>query len=176
MTHLVAWTGEDLRRRIDDALAVFEAAMDYPRRTGEARRGYVVVHSRRAGFRAVAALGDDDSLVGFGYGYTGATGQWWHDEVCAGLDRAVVDRWLVGSFELCELHVRPRDQNHGTGRALLTALLDGVPQHTVVLSTPEGDTLAWHLYRRMGFVDIRRDHRFPGDARGFAVLGRDLPL
>lgn len=176
MTNVVVWSGEDLRRRIEDALAVFEAAMGYAQHTGEARKGYVVVHSRRAGFRAVAALDDDDSLVGFGYGYTGAPGQWWHDEVCDGLDRALVQHWLTDSFELCELHVRPDNQNHGTGRALLTTLLAGIPHRRVILSTPEGVTLAWHLYRRMGFVDVRRDHMFTGDARGFAVLGRDLPL
>ena len=50
----------------------------------------------------------------------------------------------------------------------------------VLLSTPEyGDQppgRAWQLYRRLGFRDVLRDHRFTGDFRPFAVLGRELPL
>lgn len=174
---LVRWSGGDLRDRIDEVLLVFERAMGYPPSTGEARRGYVLVHTRRAGFRARAMLDDSDgSLVGFAYGYAGAAGQWWHDEVCRGLDPALAERWLGDSFELCELHVRPGSQLNGTGRALLTDLLSEVPSRTCVLSTPEGESTAHHLYERMGFVGVRRQHHFPGDSRGFAVLGRDLPL
>jgi ribosomal protein S18 acetylase RimI-like enzyme len=50
----------------------------------------------------------------------------------------------------------------------------------VLLSTPEYGPhtpgRAWRLYRRMGFNDVLREHRFTGDARPFAVLGRELPL
>ena len=50
----------------------------------------------------------------------------------------------------------------------------------VLLSTPEHDPLpptrAWRLYRRTGFRDVLRRHRFTGDSRPFAVLGRELPL
>jgi ribosomal protein S18 acetylase RimI-like enzyme len=50
----------------------------------------------------------------------------------------------------------------------------------VLLSTPEYGAAApgraWRLYRRAGFQDVLRQHRFTGDARPFAVLGRRLPL
>ena len=50
----------------------------------------------------------------------------------------------------------------------------------MLLSTPEHlprpPSRAWQLYRRLGFVDVLREHRFAGDSRLFAVLGRSLPL
>ena len=46
----------------------------------------------------------------------------------------------------------------------------------MLLSTPEYGARppgrAWQLYRRAGFRDVLRDHRFTGDSRPFAVLGR----
>ena len=60
------------------------------------------------------------------------------------------------------------------------ALLGGASARHVLLSTPEHDPeppgRAWQLYRRTGFVDVLRHHRFTGDSRPFAVLGRTLPL
>ena len=83
-------------------------------------------------------------------------------------------------FELTELHVRPDAQGGGLGEGLLRALLAGTDRGHVLLSTPEHGPRppgrAWRLYRRLGFRDVLRDHLFTGDARPFAVLGRDLPL
>ncbi|MDQ6875118.1 MAG: GNAT family N-acetyltransferase [Actinomycetota bacterium] len=173
---LVTWSAEDLQRNLDAALGIYCAAMGYPPETGAQRKGYVVLHSQRAGFRAVAVYDATDTVVGFTYGYQGAPGQWWHDEVRRALGPAGVRTWLTDPFELCELHVRPDCQGRGLGQQLLTAVLAGCPQETVVLSTPEGPSRAWRLYRRLGFVDVRRAHCFAGDDRSFAVLGRRLPL
>lgn len=170
------WSPDDLRRNVDTAVAIYCAAMHYPPETGQQRKGYVLVHTARAGFRGMGAYDDDDNIVGFGYGYRGAPGQWWHDEVRRDLHPEMAARWLHDPFELCELHVRPEHQGHGIGRELLVNLLEGCPQKTVVLSTPEGPSRAWQLYRRLGFVDVRRHHCFAGDEREFAVLGRPLPI
>ena len=94
----------------------------------------------------------------------------------AALAPQLADEWLRGAYELSELHVRPRYQGQGAGRQLLRALVEGLAQPAVLLSTPEGDTRAWRLYRSMGFVDLLRHHLFPGDARPFAVLGVRMPL
>ncbi len=83
---------------------------------------------------------------------------------------------MADCFELVELHVLPQAQGHGLGHRQLTLLLDGLPLRHVLLSTPEGESRAWRLYRRAGFVDLLRDHTFAGDSRPFAVLGRALPL
>jgi len=170
------WSPNDLRRHIDTAVEIYCAAMAYPSATGQQRKGYVLVHTSRAGFRCMGAHDDAGNIVGFTYGYRGTPGQWWHDEVRRDLHPALVQRWLADPFELCELHVRPEHQGQGIGQDLLIRLLDGCPQQTVVLSTPEGASRAWRLYRRLGFVDVRRHHTFAGDDREFAVLGRPLPI
>jgi ribosomal protein S18 acetylase RimI-like enzyme len=160
-------------------LAVYCEAMGYRPDVLLARRGYVATHVRRRGFRAVATLTSNGQLAGFGYGYLGGPGQWWHDQVHHALDRPARTRWLTNCFEVVELHVRPAAQGHGLGARQLRALLGMAEGSTTLLSTPEADeqtSRAWRLYRRFGFVDLLRDFRFPGDERAFAVLGRDLPL
>jgi ribosomal protein S18 acetylase RimI-like enzyme len=176
---LVRWEGEDLLRRLDDVIAVYGAAMGYSVQLLQTRRGYIAGHTRRPDFQAVATLDDDDALLGFGYGYTGSPGQWWHDQVRSALKRDTRKQWLTDCFELVELHVRPDVQGQKIGGRQLYALLTSAGQQTALLSTPEADeatSRAWRLYRRFGFVDVLRHFHFPGDDRPFAVLGRHLPL
>ena len=176
---LVHWTGDDVARRLDEVLAVYAEAMNYSADLVATRRGFMYAHTHRPGFRAVATLADDDRLLGFGYGYLSARGQWWHDQVRAALSPQAYEYWMTDAFEVVELHVRPDAQGHGLGERQLLALLEGATERTVVLSTPEvpaEDSRAWRLYRRMGFVDLLRFFRFPGDDRPFGVLGRPLPL
>ena len=168
-----------LRDHMHEALAIYGLAMGYDSAVVAGRYGYAVQHTERPGFRAVGAFvetPDGEQLVGFGYGYLTAPGQWWHDQVRAALDRRTAKRWLAGSFEICELHVHPDHQSRGLGRQLLHALLEGVSTPTALLSTPDTDTKAFRLYHADGFVDLARDYHFPGDARPFAILGATLPL
>ncbi|WP_173076081.1 GNAT family N-acetyltransferase [Phytohabitans rumicis] len=176
---LVPWMPDDLTRRLDDVVAVYGEAMGYRAELLEARRGYIATHARRPGFRAVATLTRDGHLAGFGYGYTSAGGQWWHDQVRGALSEESRKTWLTDCFEVVELHVRPPAQGHGVGARQLRALLRMASGATTLLSTPEANeqaSRAWRLYRRFEFVDVLRDFRFPGDERAFAVLGRQLPL
>ncbi|MEH0971351.1 GNAT family N-acetyltransferase [Micromonospora sp. CPCC 205546] len=176
---LVRWTPDDLVRRLDDVVAVYGEAMGYRPELLDSRRGYIATHVRRPGFRAVASLTSEGHLAGFGYGYLGGSGQWWHDQVWRALDTPARQRWLTHCFEVVELHVRPPAQGHGLGARQLRALLSLAEGTTTLLSTPEADetrSRAWRLYRRFGFVDVLRDFHFPGDERPFGVLGRDLPL
>ncbi|MFY1672258.1 GNAT family N-acetyltransferase [Plantactinospora sp. WMMB334] len=176
---LVPWKPDDLARRLDDVVAVYGEAMGYRSELLEARRGYIATHVRRSGFRAVATLTTNGHLVGFGYGYLSAPGQWWHDQVYNALPGDARKTWFTDCFEVVELHVRPAAQGHQLGARQLRALLGMAEGSTTLLSTPEADeqtSRAWRLYRRFGFVDVLRDFRFPGDERAFAVLGRDLPL
>ena len=176
---LVAWQPDDLVRRLDDVIEVYGTAMGYHAELLQTRRGYVAAHAGRPGFRAVATVADDGTLLGFGYGYTSTPGQWWHDQIRASLRRDMARTWLSNCFELVELHVRPTAQGSGIGQRQLRALLTGAVHHTVLLSTPEADentSRAWRLYRRFGFVDVLRDFYFPGDDRAFGILGRTLPL
>jgi ribosomal protein S18 acetylase RimI-like enzyme len=169
-----------LRDHMHEALTIYGLAMGYDAAVVAGRYGYAVQHTERPGFRAVGAFaaGEDgvERLVGFGYGYQVAPGQWWHDQVRAALDRRTAKRWLPGAFEVCELHVHPEHQSRGLGRRLLHALVAGLPHPAALLSTPDADTKAFRLYHADGFVDLARGYHFPGDARPFAILGARLPL
>mgnify|MGYP002355819712 CR=1 FL=1 len=126
----------------------------------------------------------DAPLVGVAYGYPGAPGQWWQQQVVMGLQRGgsppeVITRLMSSYFELTELHILPRAQGRGLGEALARRLLAGRVEKNVLLSTPETNgepNRAWRLYRRLGFTDVIRDYHFAGDPRAFAILGRALPL
>jgi ribosomal protein S18 acetylase RimI-like enzyme len=171
-----AWTGRQFAARVDEAMRIYVRAMGYPEHTGVQRGVSARKHTGIAGFACRAALADDGTLLGFGFGYTSLPGQWWHDLVRRALDREAAGDWLVDAFELSELHVLPECQGAGIGRRLLTSLTGELPHRAVLLSTPDTDTRAFRLYRNAGFVDLARNYLFPGDGRPFAVLGARLPL
>jgi len=178
---LAPLTTHQLRERLPEALSIYVAAMNYPQGTAQQRAPMWTEHMNRAGWRCVAALDQRGEMVGIGYGYLGEPRQWWHEQVHKGLstvlDPLTVTMWLTGYFELTELHIRPDAQGRGLGELLLRALLaEPVPAPRVLLSTPEGPSRAWRLYRRVGFRELLRDYRFAGDPRLFAVLGRELPM
>lgn len=177
---IVEFSSADLRPRIREALQIYIDAMGYPQGTVDARAPMWLAHMLRHGWRCVGALDERGLLTGIAYGYRGAQGQWWYEQVRSGLanncDDEVATDWMTDYFELTELHVHPDQQGCGTGERLLRELLRPVGAEQVLLSTPEGETRAWRLYRRLEFTDVLRGHRFAGDPRPFAVLGRGLPL
>ena len=168
------------------AAHVYGAAMQRPPELVVQRREIMHSHLGRAGFAAVIAVDesagdpgtDDGGLVGFGYGYCGRSGEWWHDVVTKAMTRSPLGRtgsrqWLRDAFELAELHVLPDRQGHGTGRRLLDRLLATATGETVILSTHDRESPARNLYRSVGFVDLLRDFVFPGSAEVYAVMGLD---
>ena len=171
--HLLELDATGLSERVDEVLDVYAEAMEVSAGAARSRRSILTAHLVRRGLRAVVAL-DGTRMVGVAYGYCGAPGQWWHDQVREALTEAQAREWLDGAFEVCELHVRPALQGTGLGRDLLAALLTGLPTRTAVLTTPDTETRARRFYRAGGWVDLRRELRFPGDPRTFAVLGLRL--
>ena len=155
-------------------LSVYAEAMEVSPSAAASRRSILAAHLRRGGFRAHVALDDADRMVGVAYGYLGAPGQWWHDQVADALTPEQAREWLAGAFEVCELHVRPTWQGYGLGRLLLDELLEPPPARVALLTTPDLETRARGFYRAAGWVDLVRDLRFPGDPRSFAVLGLRL--
>ncbi|AWK72253.1 GNAT family N-acetyltransferase [Rhodococcus oxybenzonivorans] len=190
---VVELSAAEFRDRLQEALAIYVAAMGYPRGTEYHRAPMWTEHVQRSGWSGVGAVVPADPsaesdathrLVAVAYGYRGAPEQWWHQQVRTGLrhtgwTRDRIDTVLDDYFELTELHVHPDAQGHGLGETLLLRLLDRRPERGVLLSTPEvadENNRAWRLYRRLGFRDVLRHFRFAGDNRPFAVLGRSLPL
>jgi ribosomal protein S18 acetylase RimI-like enzyme len=189
----------DMERRLGDALGVYVDAMRYPRGTENQRAAMWLEHIRRRGWQAAAVVEAEVAdgaeappaselcnapLLGVAYGYPGAPGQWWQQQVVSGLQRGGlapqrIAQLMNSYFELTELHIHPRAQGRGLGEALARRLLAGRGERNVLLSTPETNgesNRAWRLYRRLGFTDIIRGYHFAGDPRPFAILGRALPL
>ena len=59
---------------------------------------------------------------------------------------------------------------------MLTTLTSGRPERTAVLSTPDRDSTARRLYRRMGFSELLTGYNFPGGSPPYIVMGAQLPL
>lgn len=191
----------DMERRLGDALTVYVDAMRYPRGTEQQRAAMWLEHIRRQGWQGAGVVEADVAdaedapapsaqdlasapLLGVAYGYPGAPGQWWQQQVVLGMQRGgsppqEIARLMNSYFELTELHIHPRAQGRGLGEALARRLLAGRAEKNVLLSTPETNgepNRAWRLYRRLGFTDVIRRYHFAGDPRAFAILGRELPL
>jgi ribosomal protein S18 acetylase RimI-like enzyme len=168
--------------RLDQLVAVYAAAMRPPPELLAGRRAIMAGHAANPGFRALAVTDDaTGQAAGFGYGFHGGPGQWWHDTVnravLASRGDTAAAAWLSDSFEVAELHVAPDYQGRGVGADVLLRLTAGRPERTALLSTRDADTPARRLYRGTGFTDLLTAfHFFPGGEPPYAVMGAELPL
>lgn len=169
---------------LDVLTSVYAAAMQPETGQLAGRQSIMEQHSRYSGFRALAvrAQGPErpGQIIGFGYGFCGANGQWWHDTVAAALaaksGKTLSAAWLADSLEIAEVHVLPDFQHRGIGKSLVLGLAGGRRERTAVLSTPDSESTARRLYRGLGFEDLLTGYRFPGANVSYAVMGAVLPL
>ena len=111
-TFLIDLSPADMARRLTEALTVYVDAMRYPRGTETQRASMWLEHTRRHGWRAVAAVetGESDGapnaealaaapMLGIAYGYCGSPDQWWQQQVVRGLHRVGVGRAEVARLE-----------------------------------------------------------------------------
>jgi ribosomal protein S18 acetylase RimI-like enzyme len=116
----------------------------------------------------------DGELAGFGYGYTGAYGQWWTERVAQSLTPELRGEWLdPPHFEVVELHVRPAYQRQGLGSRLLAGLLARQPHDRALLSTQAGSRQARAFYAKNGWLELGPVDFGAGYAP-YLVLGRRL--
>ena len=167
--------------RLDQMITVYAAAMRPPAEMLPGRRSIMAGHATHPGFRGLLATEDGSGApVGFGYGFRGTPGQWWHDTVARALatarSTAAAASWLDDSFEVAELHVAPDHQGHGVGAGLLLQLASGRPERTALLSTRDADSPARRLYHSLGFTDLLAGFIFPGGGPPYAIMGAMLPL
>ena len=127
-------------------------------------------HRGRDGFRIARAY-DGAAIVGFAYGYTGEAGQWWTDNARQVLEPSVAEAWLGGHFELVSVGVLASARRAGIGRALLHALLDGLPHERMLLmTTDDAADPARLLYASEGWQVLG-----PGIGDGTVIMGRGSP-
>jgi ribosomal protein S18 acetylase RimI-like enzyme len=130
-------------------------------------------HAEREGFVFLAAR-FEGVLVGFGYGYTGAYGQWWTDHVARSLTADQRARWLdPPHFEIVELHVRPAYQRSGIGSRLLAQLLTRQPHDRALLSTQRSSRKARAFYAKNEWEELA-EVDFGAGYPPYLVLGKQL--
>ena len=143
--------------------------------TRERLREILPRHTRRHGFRFLAAREGDGMLAGITYGYLGGPGQWWHDLVSEAMSDEQREYWLApGHFEFVELHVRPSCRRRGIGRRLHDMLLEGLDSRTAVLSTQVDNTAAIALYEGRGWRKILEPIVFGPDYPPYRIMGKEL--
>lgn len=125
-------------------------------------------HCARDGFRFAAAR-DEETLVGFAWGYIGRAGQFWSDWVLDALPEELTRTWVGGHFEFVELAVLPDHRRRGYGRRLHDVLLDGVEADRALLSTENVDSPAVRLYASHGW---RKLGELSADVQ---LMGLELP-
>jgi GNAT superfamily N-acetyltransferase len=157
--------------------------MNADRWTLPGRRELMNQHASFPAFRAIAARRPRrGTLVGFAYGFHGATGQWWYDSVrmalasSSGIGQDATQAWMADCVEIAEVHVHSKYQHQGIGTRMLTQLTGGRTEQTALLSTPDRESTARRLYRQLGFSDLLTGYRFPGGSPPYAIMGALLPL
>ena len=172
----------DFTVRLDQLIRVYAAAMQPAPHMLTGRRSIMERHAAYPDFRALTVTENGSGEpVGFGYGFRGEAGQWWHDTVARALVSSrggpAAAAWLDDSFEVAELHVTPDYQGRGIGSGLLLRLTSDRQERTALLSTRDADTPARRLYRGVGFTDLLTGFAFfPGGEPPYAVMGAELPL
>ena len=170
--------------QIDTYLAIYADAMDADPSTLPGRRELMRRHAACPQFRALVTRAADGTgrgpVVGFAYGFHGQRGQWWYDAVWNALAGSVgvgaAATWMADCLEVAEVHVYKRHQRAGIGTRMLMTLASGRAERTAVLSTPDRDTTARRLYRRLGFSELLTGYNFPGGSPPYIVMGAELPL
>ncbi|CAL9544740.1 hypothetical protein SUDANB58_04323 [Streptomyces sp. enrichment culture] len=166
----------DLSARVDEALAVQAVAFGLGADEVAVRRQIVLRHMTCPGARALGATTASGDLVGFVYGMPNDRSHWWSTVVEPYLRARDHEDWLDDSFVITELHVHPRHQNHGIGRALITTITDGAAEPRSILSAIDTESPARALYRSLGYRDLARQVIFPSAPKPYAVMGAPLPL
>ncbi|RII07993.1 Acetyltransferase (GNAT) family protein [Streptomyces sp. YIM 130001] len=166
----------DLAAHVDEALAVQALAFGLSDDEVEVRRQIVLRHIGCPGARALGATNSEGRLVGFVYGMPNDRAHWWSTVVEPYLRGLDSDDWLDDSFVITELHVHPRHQNRGIGRALITTITDSADEPRSILSAIDTESPARGLYRSLGYDDLARQVIFPSAPRPYAVMGAPLPL
>jgi ribosomal protein S18 acetylase RimI-like enzyme len=132
------------------------------------------MHGARADFLFLVAR-EAGELVGFGYGYTGAYGQWWTERVALSLTAEQRAEWLdPPHYEVVELHVDPQSQRGGVGSLLLERLLSGLPHRRALLSTQVDNAKARPFYEKHGWQVVVGELSFGPGYAPFCVYGKRL--
>jgi ribosomal protein S18 acetylase RimI-like enzyme len=150
------------------------AADPHLARTSDEAERQLREHAALPGYKGVAALSSDGSVVGFAYGMIALSAPWWHEHVARELGPERAARELSGAFAFAELAVAPTWRRRGLGQRLHDVLLAGLPHERAVLSTECDNAPALALYARAGWQPMVPRMRFDAAGPDFTILGLAL--
>ena len=119
----------------------------------------------------------DGELIGYAYGYSSLSGQYYHELLASHLAPDTSTEWLRDCFEFVELAVHPSCRKQGLGARLHDQLLKKLPFKRAVLTTQTNNWPAISLYRSKGW-SIISDSFLPYDdpEEPFIIFGKTLDL
>lgn len=132
-------------------------------------------HMDYEGFRGYVCLDEEEMPVGFAYGYTSLSGQYYRELLTSHLKSDLSNEWLANCFEFVELCVHPSVRQKGIGSLLHDSLLKDIPFDTTILTTQYSNLAARNLYVRKGWIVID-DSFFPNEKtkERYLILGKKL--
>ncbi|MEH7237643.1 GNAT family N-acetyltransferase [Bacillus sp. JJ1562] len=131
-------------------------------------------HLNYDGFRGYIMKSNGEEILGFSYGYTSRSGQYYHELLAKELGPIKYEKWLEDCFEFVELAVHPNHRKQGYGKELIHELLKGVTNKTAVLTTQVNNKSARNLYQGLGWVVIKEPFIPNKNDSPYVIMGKAL--
>jgi ADP-ribose pyrophosphatase YjhB (NUDIX family)/GNAT superfamily N-acetyltransferase len=119
------------------------------------------------GWRGVLARDETGVVQGFAFGSVVEAGQWWHDRLLGLVN-------LSETWCLVELAVLEAARRQGMAQALHDALVAGVQQPRLALSTQVNNTAALAFYAKNGYRTLVGSVIFTPGLVSYTILGKEL--
>ncbi|WP_409289600.1 GNAT family N-acetyltransferase [Peribacillus sp. SCS-37] len=134
----------------------------------------LIKHSSYKGFRGYIMFSDEKGILGFSYGYSSLSGQYYHELLSKELGPKEYEKWLKDCFEFVELIVHPSHRNQGYGKVLVNELLKGVNKKTTILTTQVNNKPARNLYQSLGWVLVKEPFIPVTNDSPYVIMGKVL--
>ncbi len=134
----------------------------------------ILKHRSYTGFKGFVILSKEDKVIGFSYGYTSLSGQFYHGLLSKEFNSEEYHNWLQDCFEFVELAVHPSYRKQGLGKMLITKLLDDVDNKTTILTTQIDNYSARSLYESLHW-EVLKEPFYPSNSKQpYVIMGKEL--
>lgn len=130
-------------------------------------------HSSYKGFKSLKAL-SNNRIVGFTYGYTSSSEQFYNQKIAEQLNNNEVEKWLVDCFEFTEMAIDINCRQLGIASKLHDHLLKGINHKTSILTTGHENYPAIKLYEKKGWQLIKSDSPVISKDNLQIIMGKKL--
>ncbi|MGX1263178.1 ribosomal protein S18 acetylase RimI-like enzyme [Rossellomorea marisflavi] len=127
-------------------------------------------HAKYPGHEGYLAVVNRD-VIGYIYGYTSLTGQYYHDLLARHL--LPETEWIRDAMELVELGVAPEHRGKGIAGKLMDTLLEGRKEKKALLTVRKENTVAIRFYERTGWVVVKEGF-YPHVPEEYFIMGKKL--